>query len=135
MVAHAAENNGRIDFMVLKDHYKSVGAHAVNAVQADKVLIFLNSGKKKPHMWWDEFGRQLTYAFNIYDHLEKRRVHSNDTRLHILNRKILADLLQATKESINLELTKTPVTITYEHELAAFRNPVNHKFPAWDIIH
>ena len=50
-------------------------------------------------------------------------------RLCTLNIKILADLLQATKASINLELAKTPVTIKYENELAAFRNQANQKFP------
>ena len=40
--------------MVLKDNYKGVGVHAVNAVQADLVLNdFFYSGEKKPHMWWD----------------------------------------------------------------------------------
>ena len=54
MVAYAAANNGRLDFMVLKDHYKGVGVHALNAVQADKVLNSLfYSGEKEPHMWWD----------------------------------------------------------------------------------
>ena len=38
MVVHAAENNGSLDFMALKDHYEGVGVHAINAVQADKVL-------------------------------------------------------------------------------------------------
>ena len=50
-------------------------------------------------------------------------------RPHIINRKILTDLLQATKASIKLELDKKPLTITYENALAAFRNQVNHKFP------
>ena len=78
-------------------------------------------------MWWDKFERQITDAFNTYDRLEKRSVHSNNMRLRILNRKILADLFQATKSSIKLELTKTPVTITYENALAAFHNQVNQK--------
>ena len=40
MVAHETEKNGRIDFMLLKDHYEGVGMHAVNVVQAEKVLNF-----------------------------------------------------------------------------------------------
>ena len=78
-------------------------------------------------MCWDEFERYLTNKFNYYDHLKKKIVHSNDTRLRILNRKILADFLQETKASINLELTKTPVIISCENALAVFRNQVNHK--------
>ena len=52
MVAHAAENNGCLELMALKDHYKCVGMHAVNAVQADKVLNdFSSSGENEPQMW------------------------------------------------------------------------------------
>ena len=73
MVAHAAENNGSLDFMALKDHYVGVGVHALNAVQADKVLnILFYSGENKPQMRWDEFEGQLTNTFNTYD-----RLHSN----------------------------------------------------------
>ena len=123
LVAHAAKNNGRFDFMALKYSYGGVGVHAVNALQADKVLNDLfYSGENKPHMWWEKFERQLTYAFNTYGRLNKRIVHSNDMILRMLNRKILADFLQATKASIKLELFKTPVTITYESALAEFRN-------------
>ena len=57
MVAHAAENNGRLDFMALKDYYKGVGLHTVNLVKDDKLLNGFFSGEKKPHMWWDEFER------------------------------------------------------------------------------
>ena len=98
MVAHVEENNGRPDFIVLNDHYEGVGVHVVNVVQADKALSdFSYSGEKRPHMWWDVFERQLTDVLNTYDCLEKRSVHSNDTRLRILNRNILAYFPQATK--------------------------------------
>ena len=32
------KNNGRLEFIALKYHYEGVGVHAVNMVQADKVL-------------------------------------------------------------------------------------------------
>ena len=130
LLAHADANNGRLDFTALKDHYEGVGVHAVNVVKADKVLNDLfYSGEKPPHMWWDEFERQLTDAFNTYDRLERRAVHSDAMKLRILNRKILADFLQTTKASINLELARVPITMTYENALSAFRNQVNQKFP------
>ena len=80
-------------------------------------------------MWWDEFKRRITNSFNTYNPLDKRSFHSNDMRLRIFNGRILAVFLQSTKASINLELSKTPVTITYGNLLAALRNQVNHKFP------
>ena len=96
MVAHPAENSVHLDFMALNYHHEDVGVYAVNAVHADKILNDLfYSGEKKPHMWWDEFERQLTDAFNTYNRLEKRSIHSNNMRLHILNRNILEDLLQS----------------------------------------
>ena len=70
MVTHTTENNGRLNFMALKDHYEGVGVYAVNAVQADKTLNDLfYSGEKKPHMWCDIFERQIINAFNIYNRL------------------------------------------------------------------
>ena len=54
MVAHAAENNCRLDFMALNDKCEGIGVHVVNAVQADKVLnYFFYLGDKRPHMWWE----------------------------------------------------------------------------------
>ena len=38
IVAHAAESNVRLDSMAIKDHSECVSVHAVNEVQADKVL-------------------------------------------------------------------------------------------------
>ena len=68
MVHNAQQNNRRIDFIALKNHYEGVGIHAVDIVKADKTLQdLLYSGEKKPHMWWNEFEIQLTDAFNTYD--------------------------------------------------------------------
>ena len=47
----------------------------------------------------------------------------------MLNRKINADFLQATKSYINLKLAITPVNISYDDALAAFGNKVNQKYP------
>ena len=70
MVSHAAENNGRLDFMAIKDHYKGVGMHAVNVVQADKVLKNLSySCEKKPHRWWGKVERQITDSINTYNRI------------------------------------------------------------------
>ena len=86
-------------------------------------------GQKKPHMWWGEFEWQLTDAFNTYGRHERRNVHSENQKLCILNMKVNADFLQATKVSINLDLSKTPVTLNYDDALTAFKNQVNQKFP------
>ena len=38
LVPHAQQNNGRLDFIALKNHYEGFGVHAINISQADKVL-------------------------------------------------------------------------------------------------
>ena len=54
MDSHAAESNGTLAFMALKGHYEGLGVHAVNVVQADKVLNDLfHLGEKKTHMCCD----------------------------------------------------------------------------------
>ena len=129
LVPHAHHNNGSLDFIALKNHYKGVGFHAINIFQADKILqdIFY-SGEKKPHMWWDEFERKFTDAFNTYGCRERRNVHLENQKLRILNRKINADFLWATKASIKFNISKTPVTLNYYDSLTAFRNQVNQNF-------
>lgn len=125
----AAHKNGRLDFIALKDHYEGIGVNAIDVLRADKILDSLfYAGEKKPHMWWEEFERQLTSAFTTYDKKEGRKVHSNEMKLRILCRKVNADFLQHSKAAIMVEMTKIPMTMTYDQALANFRNQVNNKF-------
>ena len=48
-------------------------------------------------------------------------------KLRILLNKIKADFLVHTKAGINIELTKIPMTMTYEQALATFRNEGNRR--------
>ena len=75
-VHNAQKNYRRLDFIALKNHYEGVGVHALDIVKADNIIQYLfYSGEKKPQMWWDEFKRQLTDAFNTNDRHKKRSVH------------------------------------------------------------
>lgn len=122
--------NGRLDYMALKEYYEGVGIFALDITKADSILEKLfYAGERKPTMWWDEFERQLTYAFTAYDKVEGRQVHSNSMKLRILVSKIKANFLSDTKAGINIELSKIPMTMTYEVALASFRNTVNREFP------
>ena len=68
MVQNFQENDGRLYFITLKNNFEGVGEHAVEIVKADKILQYLfYSGEKNPHMWWNEFERQLSGKFNTYD--------------------------------------------------------------------
>lgn len=126
----AAAADGRRDYIALRDHYEEVGIFALDITRADQILERLfYSGEKRPTMWWDEFERQLTFAFTAYDRAEGRRVHSDPMKLRILVSKVKASFLGDTKASINTELSKIPMTMTYEVALASFRNTVNREFP------
>ena len=123
-------NDGREAFKRLVEHYEGVGIHAVDIREADEVIKNLfYGGEKPPHMWWSEFEKRLTRAFNAYVKREGRVVHSDSMKIRMLIDKIKADFLTPTKAQLEIELSRTPTTITYEQSLALFRNMVNQKHP------
>ena len=69
----------------------------------------------------------MTHAFTVYAKVEGEKVHSQNMKLRILLNKIKADFLVHTKAGINIELTKIPMTMTYEQVLDTFRNEVNRR--------
>ena len=121
--AHTDANDGRRDFIALKAHYQGVGINAIDVVQAEKVIKTLYYiAEKKPLMWWEEFEKKLTSDFTTCDRKEHRQVYSNNQKLQTLLRKVSSDFLTATRSALQLEMTHEPVTLTYEQELANFRN-------------
>jgi len=128
--AHANEYNGWLDVIALKQHYEGVGVYAVDITKAQQIINDLfYAGEKKPHMWWEEFEKSLTWAFNTFNKKENRVVYSNDMKLRILLGKIKADFLGAVKATLTVELTHVPLTMTYERALQSFRDEVNQKYP------
>jgi len=123
-------NDGRDAFKRLVEHYEGVGIHAIDIREADEVIKNLfYAGEKPPHMWWSEFEKRLTRAFNAYVKREGRVVHSDSMKIRMLIDKIKADFLTPTKAQLEIELSRTPMTVTYEQSLALFRNMVNQKHP------
>jgi Reverse transcriptase (RNA-dependent DNA polymerase) len=123
-------NDGREAFQRLTEHYEGVGIHAIDIREADEVLKTLfYGGEKPPHMWWSEFEKKLTRAFNAYVKREGRIVHSDSMKIRMLIDKIKADFLTPTKAQLEIELSRLPMTITYDQSLALFRNMVNQKHP------
>ena len=121
LLANSNCNNGRLDFIALKEHYEGVGINAVEIIKADKTLDTLfYSAEKKPHMWWDKFERLLTRAFQIYDKKEGREVSSEEMKLRKLCSKINADFLQGIRTTLEIELTQEPMTMTYSRALTNF---------------
>ena len=124
------ERNGRQSFQALKNHYEGVGANATAIVSAeDDITNLFYSGEKKPHMWWEEFETKLTVAFATIDKDQGRQVYSDIAKLRMLNKKVKADFLEQVKTTIEIELAKVPIAMTYEIALASYRNAVNRKHP------
>ncbi len=83
--------------------------------------------EKPPHMWWSEFEKQLTRAFNAYVNRKGRIVHSDSMKIGMLIHKIKVDFLTPTKAQLEIELLRTPKTMTNEQSLALFCTMVNQK--------
>ncbi len=123
--------DGREAFKRLVEHYEGVGIHAIDIREADEVLKTLfYGGEKPPHMWWSEFEKRLTRAFNAFVRREGQIVHSDSMKkIRMLVDKIKADFLTPMKAQLEIELSRIPMSITYEQSLALFRNMVNQKHP------
>ena len=111
------------------------GVMATDVTSAEETIatLFYN-GEKRPYMWWTELERQLTHSYAVLDRAEGREVYSDQQKLRKLLTRIKADFLGNQKAAIEVELSKIPVTMTYEVALATFRNAVNTKFPANNIV-
>ena len=130
MLPNAPLTNGRLDFRALQEHYEGVGVSAINVIKAEETIKNLfYAGEKKPAMWWDEFEKRLSHAFTIIHKKEKREVYSNEMKLRVLIQKVNVDFLQSVKAAMSIELTRTPLIMTYEQALMTFRNEVNRKHP------
>jgi hypothetical protein len=80
-------------------------------------------------MGWSEFEKKLTRAFNAYVKREGQIVHSDSMKIRMLIDKIKAEFLTPTKAQLEIELSCTPMNVTYNQALALFRNMVNQKHP------
>ena len=130
VLPYKEENNGRLDFVALRDFYEGVGAttRATLSAEADLQEMFY-TGKKPPHMWWDEFEIMLTNAFAVVDKEAGRQVNMDEMKLHLLNRKVRADFLSTIKTHIEMQMTMVPMVVTYTSALANYRNVVHQRFP------
>ena len=127
---HEDERDGRLDWLALKRHFEGQGIYAIDIQQAERDLETLYyGGEKKPTMWWLEFERRLNSAFNTFVKHEGRAVHSDQHKLRILLRKVTPDWLASVKAMIAIELTRDPITYTYDQALLAFKTEVSKKYP------
>ena len=129
------DNNGRLDFIALRDFYEGVGANARATLSAEADLQdMFYAGEKPPQMWWDEFEIRLTNAFTVADKEAGRQVHMDEMKLRLLNRKVRADFLSTIKTHIEMQMTMVPMVVTYTPALANYRNVVHQRFPQGSAI-
>jgi hypothetical protein len=69
----------------------------------------------------------LSQSFNAYVKREGLIVHSDSMKIQM--DKIKSDFLTPTKAQMEIELSKIPMTRTYDIALSLFRNMVNQKHP------
>ena len=112
------DNNGRLDYIALRDFYEGVGTNARATLSAEANLQdMFYAGEKPLHMWWDEFKIRLTNAFAVVDKEAGRQVHTDEMKLCLFNRKVRADFLSTIKTYIEMQ-TMIPMVITYTLALA-----------------
>ena len=64
---HKVEKNGRKDWKALKSHYEGMGVYSNDIAKAELDLKNLTcTGENKPTMWWVEFERRLSLAYQTY---------------------------------------------------------------------
>ena len=130
IISHGQVNDGNADMRALVSHFEGTGINATIMSEAEKDIESLHyGGEKKPYMWWERFELRLTQAFATMDKIEGRNVYSDGRKLRMLQKKVNADFLQTTKDYINGEMNKTPMTYTYAEALASYKSKVNQKFP------
>ena len=130
LASHGFSHNGLQDMKVLCEQYEGVGINATEVSNAEKDINSLTyNGERRPQMCWEQFELRLVSAFSTINKHEHRVVYSDMQKLRILNRKIHADFLHSTKTVINTELARIPMTMTFTHALASYRNAVLEKYP------
>ena len=116
--------------MSLKDLYERVGSNPKAILAADNDIQELYyAGEKKPHIWWGEFEIRLTNEFVIVDKDAGCQVHTEESKLRLLNERVCAEFLTTMKMTIEIQMSATPMTMNYSSALANYRNTVNQRFP------
>ena len=89
--------------MALKDFHKGVGGNSKALLASENnIQELFYAGKKKSHMWWDKFDIRLNNTFVIVYKDAGRQVHTNKSKLSLLNKNFRADFLNTMKTTIEM---------------------------------
>ena len=99
--------------MFLKDFYEGLGANTKAVLESEKYIQELYyADEKKPYRRWDEFEIRLINSFEIVDTDSGRQVHTDESKLPLLNKKVRANFLTTMKTIIEMHMSATPMTMT-----------------------
>ena len=80
-------------------------------------------------MWWAEFERRLRWGYSILKKKYGAAAYPEEVMLQGLEKKIKADFLESTRAALTIELSKLPLTLTFDGAMKAYRLVVNRKYP------
>lgn len=129
------QNNGRLMYTTLSDHYVGTGLFANDITRANTIIeTIFYTGEKPPHMWWDKFKADLEWAYNKVQTkaAQGRIVYTEEDKLRKLPDRIKADFLAPQMANINAQLCMTPCPITHEMALLQLQQVVHRKHPPND---
>lgn len=127
--AMSDRTDGREMMRTLNEHYAGVGIYANDIIKAESILANLfYAGEKPPHMWWDEFERQLNWAFSVMGK-DRTTVYKDDAKIRKLTGMIKADFLAQAKTNIQMQANRNPPLTTYAQAMLDFRAIVRTKHP------
>ena len=66
-------------------------------------------------MLWEKVEVKLTNAFAVIDKNVGRQVHTDVIKLRMLNSKVIANFLIATKTNIEMQMNMQPMFMTYTY--------------------
>jgi Reverse transcriptase (RNA-dependent DNA polymerase) len=129
------QNNGRLMFTTLRDHYVGSGLFANDITRATNIIeTIFYTGEKPPHMWWDKFKADLEWAYNKIQTKATlgRVVYTEEDKLRKLPDRIKADFLAPQMAHINAQLCMIPCPITHDMALQQLQQVVYRKHPPND---
>ena len=80
-------------------------------------------------MWWTKFEQELQRAHAILDADAGQQVYNDAMKIRQLQDKIQCDWLVNHKATVDAEIAKIPMTMTFATAMSIYRNAVNAKYP------
>jgi len=127
-----APRDGRLMNIAIKEHHRGVGMYRKDVVKAENIInSSFYSGEKVPHMWWNKFERDFSWAFSVIDKQERRTVYSEEQKLRLVLPRIKASFLESQLSAMKVLLNQIPIGITYFDAMRMIRTEVHQKFPQY----